>query len=240
MEDFIADYFGTGVVLLKDTNIEVFKSAQVNLKNIDEGLEYMKIPVSQLSSLGNKYITEKGANKVSLDNQKLQVGDVLISARSKLNSVKLIRHYDLNKRMPTVAAKGIIIIRTKNENLGFFVKYFFELPEVKDYINNSDSSLDKYGKRKIDIEFILNMSFPDILNNDFNTFAKYKEYYSRIEGMEFKINRKITKIRNKQLADIYRRDLNNPDSYNEKDWQEIKSLYEKINSTLDRIENKLL
>ncbi len=182
-------------------------------------------------------VSKKGANPVSLNNQKLQVGDVLISARSKLSKVKLIRSHDLSGKVPTVAMKGIIIIRTESEDLGFFVKYFLELPEVRDYINNDNSSLDKNGKRKIDMEFLLNLPFPDILNNDFGMFTKYKKYYSDIETAAFRTNKRIADVRNKQLANSYKLDLNNSNSYNPSDWEEVKSFYEQINNLLDKIEN---
>ena len=140
MNEFITNFFDTKAILLKNTNIKLFKSAQVNLKNIDESIEYKEISAGNLSIEEKRPVSKKGANPVSLNNQKLQVGDVLISARSKLSKVKLIRSHDLSGKVPTVAMKGIIIIRTESEDLGFFVKYFLELPEVRDYINNDNSS----------------------------------------------------------------------------------------------------
>lgn len=236
MKEFINSFFDTKIVLLKDTNIKLFKSAQVNLKNIDDNIEYLEISAGNLSMQEKRPVRKIGANPVSLNNQKLQIGDVLISARSKLSRVRIIRAHDISRNIPTVAMKGIIIIRTENENLGFFIKYFLELPEVKDYINNDSSSLDKNGKRKIDMDFLLSLPFPDILNSDFSMFTKYKEYYSDIERIAFTSNRRIANARNIQLANSYKLNLNDETSYNVDKWKKIENLYEQINNIIDDLE----
>ena len=110
---------------MKDSGIEVFRSTQVTLRTIDENLKYKEITIGQLPIIGNAK-RKQGANPKTIARQTLQAGDVLISARSKLEKVGLVRDRDLRGNMPTVAMNGMIIIHSGSEELGYFIKSYLD------------------------------------------------------------------------------------------------------------------
>ena len=164
---FIKENFHTEPTTLEKSGIKVFRSSQVNLRTTNKSLEYRIITTSELHYLHNlEYYPEKkvGANPKSLENQTLQVGDILIANRARFKTIGLVTKKILETGMPTVptvAMNGMIIIRTGDENLSNFIKYYLELPEVQNSINNDYRAI-KDGKRIIPIELILELQNQDI------------------------------------------------------------------------------
>ena len=103
LDAWVERNFLTESITLEKAGIKVFRSSQVNLKKINESLEYMIITTSM--SLKKKI----GANPKSLKNQTLQVGDILISARAKLETINVVTEVNLGHGIPIVAMNGMII-----------------------------------------------------------------------------------------------------------------------------------
>ena len=232
MKNFIKQEFSAESVFLKDIVKKVFISAQVNLINVDENLEYREISMADIKKSG-AYSKKKGANSTSLANQKLEAGDVLISARIKLDKVRVIRENEISSKIPLVAMKGIIIIRAGSEDLGLFIEQFLELPFIVSFINANlfNGSIQKHITKSA----ISNLLFPDVKNSNFNLFVKYKDYYSQLEIKTFRLYEKLENLRNIQLGSAYRNALENDKSYNLNDWKKI----EIILNSLEREVNKL-
>ena len=237
LEEHIKNFYRAKITTLKESGIHVFRSAQVTLRKIDDNLEYREISIGKLHHPDSKKI-KTGANPTSLKKQALQAGDVLISARSKLGKVGLIRERDLSKRIPTVAMNGIIIIRSGSEELGYFIKSYLESEEVQDYVNNDPRTV-KNGKRVITTDIILELPFPDIIQKDFSTFKEFKEVLDSIRSKSFMLQRIIANLGNLQLAQASLQDITDINSYNPDDWNEIKEAQERVEELTDLLAKKI-
>ncbi len=222
--------FLTEPITLEKAGIKVFRSSQVNLRNINESLEYRTITT-------RGYVSHKkmvGANPKSLENQTLQVGDILISSRAKLERVILVTERDLEPDIPTVAMNGMIIIRTGDENLSNFIKYYLELPIVKDAINN-DRRTRKEGKRIVPIELISELQFPDIFKNNFQKFKEYTDYFESIISTARRINITLNKLVDLQLGVACAIGIDNKNSYNPDEWEKLNKSLGNLYIDLGRI-----
>ena len=239
LDAWIKRIFLTEPITLEKAGIKVFRSSQVNLRTQNESLEYRMITARMLHNLDEPedYPTEMvGANPKSLKNQTLQVGDILISARAKFETIGLVTMEVLEPVIPTVAMIGMIIIRTGNENLSSFIKYYLELPIVQDYINN-DSRTIKQGKRIIPIELMSELQFPDIFKNNFERFEEYSSYFKSIISTSRRINITINKLVDLQLGEACTIGIDNKNSYNPDEWEKLDKSLNNLDVDLGRILN---
>lgn len=232
LEEFIKIRFNTEASTLHDEGIKVFRSAQVSLTNPDPDLVFYEVSAAFAPNGNTQKKKKKGANSKTLINQTLKVGDVLISARTKLKKVTLIEDKLLNKEIPTVAMNGVIIIRTGNINLGQFIKYYLELPEVQDYINN-DPRTSKKGKRIIPIKLISELQFPNIFKNDFQAFVKHNNYFESISSKAQSINIILNILTDLQLAEACTIDIDNDNSYNLDRWKKVDESLDSLRRSLE-------
>ena len=237
LDEFIKNFYGSEKTNLKDSGIEVFRSTQVTLRTIDENLEYKEITIGQLPMIGNAK-RKQGANPKTIVRQTLQFGDVLISARSKLEKVGLVRDRDLRRNMPTVAMNGMIIIRSDSEELGYFIKSYLESSEVQEFVNNDPRTMQN-GKRVITTDIILELPFPSIIEKDFSMFKKYKEYFDLIHSKSFRTQTRLSRLRNMQLAKAYLLDINVEDSYNQSEWQKIDDTLNEMEKHIESLAEKI-
>ena len=214
LDAWVERNFLTESITLEKAGIKVFRSSQVNLKKINESLEYMIITTNM------SFKKKIGANPKSLENQTLQVGDILISARAKLERINVVTEVNLGHGIPIVAMNGMIIIRTGDENLSNFIKYYLELPIVRDTINN-DRRASKDGKRIIPIELITELHFPDFFKNNFQTFKEYTDYFKSISFTAHNISITLNKLVDLQLGVACANGIDNGNSYNPDDWKKL-------------------
>ncbi len=236
---FIKENFHTEPTTLEKSGIKVFRSSQVNLRTINESLEYRIITTGELHYLHElvNYPEKKvGANPKSLENQTLQVGDILIATRARFKTIGLVTKKNLEAGISTVAMNGMIIIRTGDENLSSFIKYYLELPEVQDSINY-DSRASKDGKRIIPIELISELQFPDILKINFQTFKKHNDYFKLITSKTQSINVALNMLVDLQLAGACNMDIDNDNSYSLDKWRKVDESLNSLSRSLTSIFN---
>lgn len=238
LEEFIKIRFDTKALTLHDRGIKVFRSAQVSLTNPDLDLEFYEVSTALSPNGDNQRKKKKGANPKTLMNQVLKVGDVLISARTKLGKVTLIEDTLLNKEIPTVAMNGVIIIRTENIDLGHFIKYYLELPEVQNIVN-SDARTINNGKRRISKDFILELPFPNISAHSLALLQDNMDYLSNIQSKAFHIYDEMKYFQDLQLAQAYSSKIAKKDSHNLEVWQEFEERLNNLKKQLDTISKDL-
>ncbi len=237
LDEYIENVYKTKKTTLNESEIKVFRSTQVTLRNIDKNLRYIEIPIGQLSQSRHPFV-KTGANPITIKRQTLHAGDVLISARSKLEKVGLILDEYLDLKIPTVAMNGIIIIRSGSEALGSLIQSYLQSPEVQELVNNDPRTI-KNGKRVIATEIISELPFPDIIQKDFSIFKEKKELFDSI-GFEFsKLHKSINFLSHLQLAKATSADITNADSYNPAEWEKIEDILNSAQKEIESLKEKL-
>jgi hypothetical protein len=217
------------------SKIKIFKSTQVDAQNTDDTLKYREISISKTKD-PLEITTKNSANPISLKNQKLEEGDIIIPMRKKLDHVLLLSQNHITSSTPTVVSKWAIIIRTGDINLGYFIKDYLEKKEVIDYIDSYSISVN--GRRSITQDIIYDMPFPNIINYDFSMFATNKKFYGDIDSKRFKILHNFNKVRNEQLRQVYKKGLNKEEAYNLEIWNDIDKHFDSILANFEKLTNK--
>ncbi len=237
LDEYIENIYRSKKTTLDESGIEVFRSTQVTLRNIDENLKYREISIGQLPQLKSTSV-KRGANPITLKRQTLHAGDILISARSKLERIGLVLNRHLRDNIPTVAMNGIIIIRTGNEELGYFIKSHLEASEVQEFVNNDPLTI-KNGKRVITADIILQLPFPDIIKKDFSIFKEKKEFIDSLRSKSFRFQTRIARLGNLQLAKASSLEITNADSYNPAEWKKIEDALNEVEKNVESLSEKL-
>lgn len=230
MTKFIKEKFNCDVTTLANTGIEVKRSAQVRLGKL-EPMRYYELTSSDLGKghgacMGKEVETE--ANLVSYNNQKLLDGDIVISARTKLNRVFLYNK-KRQSRSPLVPANGLIVIRTKNLDLAEFIEYYLSLAEVQEYINNNPEIKNQAtGRIAISTDFIENLPFPAVLGSDFSVFTKNKKEMYSISFMLSKARNALNNNTDETLQQVYKKDMMDDTSYNIEELKQFKDEFKKL------------
>ncbi len=212
MEDFIKNRFKCNVTTLAEIGIKVKRSAQVTLGSTIEEIEYCEITPKNIRPYGD-YNYERNiktqANPVSLKNQTLQAGDVLIPSRRKLSDIALFTDKKISEGSiyfgkPVVAANGMVIIRTENNDLAKFIEYYLYLPEVQSYINRNPKIRKSNGRVNITTDFIETLPFPSIIATE--NLSKFGQYKHKLHIIQQKLEKSAEILRankNDTLANLY-------------------------------------
>lgn len=212
MEKFIKEKFNCGTTTLAEIEVKVMRSSQVRLGNNLQHVEYCEITPRNIRPYGafnydRDLKTE--ANIISLKNQTLHAGDILIPSRSKLSDIALFQDKKYPKKSiyfekPVVAANGMVIIRTENNDLAEFIEYYFYLPEVQNYINQNPKIRKSNGRVTITTDFVSTLPFPSIIKNeDLSRFSLNKHKLHTIQQKLEKSAETLRTKKNDTLANLY-------------------------------------
>lgn len=212
MEKFIKEKFKCGVTTLAEIEVEVMRSAQVRLGSNIQHIEYCVITPKNIRPNGDfNYDRDikTEVNPISLKNQTLKAGDVLIPSRSKLSDIALFKDKKIPEHSiyfgkPVVAANGMVIIRTKNNDLAEFIEYYLYLPEVQNYINTHPNIRKTNGRIAITTDFIETLPFPSIIKTeDLSKFRQYKHKLHVIQQQLAKAADLLRSQKDNTLANLY-------------------------------------
>ncbi len=231
MENFIKNKFNCSVTTLAEAGVEVRVSAQVRLGDNLQDAEYCEITPSNIRPNGDfsddREIQTK-VNLVSLNNQVLQAGDVLIPAKKKLSNIAIFKDKQYPKEskfynLPTVATIGMLIIRTNNNDTAEFIEFFFSLPEVQKYININLCGTST-GRITITRKFIANLPFPSIINKDLSEFVRYKHKLHITKMRLEKSADELALNMNDTLAQLYDESI----SHDISEWDEFDTEFKQL------------
>lgn len=226
-------YGGAKAITFDQASIVIKKSAQVRLKN-EKPTNYYEIGSSAISSEDDLTIDDLNkcikANIGSLDNQKLEVGDVLITMRAEFKYAKVVTKKLFSHGLPVVAIKGQIIFRTKDIEKAKFLKFYLERDEIRSYINNHEDAKvkvkvgkkDKY-KYNIETKIIQNILLPDTINGNLSLFLENSSKIMQVveKGNEF-VNR-LKLFSNRQRENFCKKDLQDTATYSDiKLWEKLR------------------
>ncbi len=237
MEKFIKEIFKCGTTTLAEIEVKVMRSSQVRLGDNLQQVEYCEITPKNIRPYGDfnydrNLKTE--ANITSLKNQTLQAGDILIPSRRKLSDIALFKDKKISKGSiyfgkPVVAENGMVIIRTKDNDLAGFIEFYLYLPEVQSYINRSPEIRKANGRIAITTDFIANFPFPSlIMDEDLSKFSQNKHKLHIIQQRVEKSAEILRLKKNDTLSSLYNdNDILDVDKWEKFD-NEFRQLQEKF------------
>lgn len=228
---YIADsYHGAKAISFEEASIEIKKSAQVRIKN-EKPKEYYEIGSQTVSSKSDirseDLIKQTKANIGSLENQKLIVGDVLITIRAKFRYAKVITEPLLSHGLPIVAVKGHIILRTRDVKKAEFIKFYLERDEIRNYINThdnakSDNNKSDHGKYSIEPSVIQSIFLPDTVNSNLELFTQNSETIKNVVMISNEFTKKLEFLSNTQREKFCKNDIQTPATYSDTEiWEEL-------------------
>ncbi len=226
------NYYGAKAISFEEASIEIKKSAQVRIKN-EKPKEYYEIGSQTVSSKSDirseDLIIQTKANIGSLENQKLMVGDVLITIRAKFRYAKVITESLLSHGLPVVAVKGHIVLRTRDVKKAEFIKFYLERDEIRNYINTHDNAKSDTGKYSIEPSVIQSIFLPDTVNGNLELFTENSETIKKSIMKSNELTKILEFISNKQREKFCRHNIQTPETYSDtKLWEELAIKFEEM------------
>ncbi len=214
-------------ITFEDAGIEIRKSAQVRIKT-QEPVQYYEISASDISSEGKLSIDESNlkdkANIGSLENQRLMVGDVLLTIRIKFKQVKIVTEEVLSHGLPVVAAKGIVILRTKNIEKAKFLKFYLERDEIKTFINNHKNATIIIRDKKhplIGSDIIEDVLLPETINGDLSLFVKNSSNIEVVVDKGKSLVDNLQYLCDKNREKFCKAGIENPSTFDIEIWEKL-------------------
>ncbi len=211
-------YADSKAISFEKASIKIKKSAQVRIKN-EKPKEYYEIGSQAISSKGDLTTDDlkkcEKANIGSLNNQRLEIGDLLITMRSQFRYAKVVTKELLSRKFPVVAVKGQIILRTKDINKAEFLKFYLERDEIQNYINNHENAKTPNGKYSIEPGVIQSILLPDCINGNLTLFLENSIKIMQVVSKGEEFAKELEFLSNMNREKICKKGLKKSASYSE-------------------------
>ncbi len=202
VEQYIKDnYTDANPIPFEEVGIEIKKSAQVRIKT-QKDEDYYEIGSQSVSSKDELTVDDlkkqTKANSGSLENQRLMVGDVLITIRAQFKYAKVITEELLSPDLSVVAVKGHIILRTNDIKKAQFLKFYLERDEIRNFINNHQNAKAPNGKYAIEPNVIRSVLLPDtVVKKDLTHFLQNSTEIQRVVTLGTLLTERLDDLSNK-------------------------------------------
>ncbi len=211
-------------ITFEDAGVEIKKSSQVRIKT-QKPVQYYEISGSDISSEGKLSMDESNlkdkANLGSLENQKLMVGDVLLTIRIKFKQVKIVTKEVLSHDLSVVASKGLLVLRSGDIEKAEFLKFYLERDEIKALINNHKNAKLPNGRPSIGPDVIKDVLLPDTINGDLSLFIGNSSKIENVVDRGKSFVDTLQYLYDKNREKFCREGIENPSTFDIEKWEKF-------------------
>jgi hypothetical protein len=191
-EKLLENYSQEKLDRLEDWTEKIGRISKVRTKNCDT-TDYIEISASDIREDGSIHLpndkTFAPANAAALESQRLRVGDLVFSFRSKMNKIGLV---DKEYALPVVGNHGLMRIIFKEEyredGAPAYIRDYLTKPLIRSYL--TEMMVVKSGVKTLDAEVLKDLPVPVLTHggedagkyfallhaiDEFNELAKYVE-----------------------------------------------------------------
>jgi len=232
------NYMGTECTTLGEATERVFQSSQVRVRNM-KPMDYYEILPQDIPLIGDseyrKTKLQSEANPVSIENQKLQLGDVVFSSRNRLSNIEIITE-ELLSYGTIVVKNGSIIVRTGNVTEAVLIKAYLNRQKIKDYVDYHSKPKEKHKIRAIRSDLIASLPFPSATKESLAVFKECSEELDAPGRKAGEFSKKIQSLLELNKNSACRKDMSKRDNYNLALWEKVESKLDEMLESLKDIE----
>ena len=217
--------------------VRIFPSSQVRVRDKKPKEYYEVLPQDIPLMCSTEYRATKlqtEANIVSFNNQKLEVGDVVFSARNKLGNIEIITQEILSYGI-FVVKNGNIIIRTGDCIKAASVQQFLNMEDIKEYVDDHSKPKEKTKVRTIHTDLISSLPFPILTSESHTTFRDCTAVIDRTTQKIELFSKKIKKLSELNKIHACKKDMNNVDNYNLNLWNALEQEFDDLLESVEMV-----
>lgn len=146
---------------LGDWTEKIGRISKVRTKNCDT-TDYIEISAADIHEDGSIHLPDKTfapANAAALESQRLHIGDLVFSLRSKINKIGLV---DQEYALPVVGNHGLMRIvfkeKYREDGAPMYIRHYLAMPLIRSYLN--EMMVVKSGVKTLDAEVLKDLPVP--------------------------------------------------------------------------------